>query len=64
MFDSAHTAANIADMYILLSLLLLLLLLRYTAKNMSPDQYSIVYCVARSYLGLGPLNSMGTLAVD
>jgi len=36
-------------------------ILWYTAKNMSPDQYSVVYCGAHSYLGLGPFNSIGTL---
>jgi len=46
MFDGAHTR---------------ILIWAYTAKNMSPDQYSVVYCGAHSYLALGPLNSIGTL---
>lgn len=47
MFGGAHTYADI-DMCIW-----------YTAKNMSPDQYSVVYCGAHSYLGMGSLNSIG-----
>lgn len=50
MFDGAHTRILVWAYYDI-----------GTAKNMSPDQYSVVYCGSHSYLGFSPLNSIGTL---